>query len=220
MIETQFDKEIKILCSDNGGEYIYFAFGSYLNQHLIIHQTMRLDTPKQNGVAERKNRHLMEIARALMFKMNVPKTFWASVVKTAIFLMNRLPTLVLDYKCPIEVESPISILFPIPPKVFGCIYIVYINKSNGSKLNPKALKCIFLVYSPTHKGYKCYHPPTRSRKRLVSMDVTFHETIIFFTIGKSPLKGEYCVDDDETSTALPVPSFFFDQGVQTKSTDY
>lgn len=75
MIETQFTKKIKILHSDNGGEYLSFAFHSYLDQHDIIHQTICTGTPKQNGVAECKNMHLMETIRALMFEMNVPKVF-------------------------------------------------------------------------------------------------------------------------------------------------
>lgn len=60
MIKTQFDKKIKILRSDNSGEYLSSTYGSYWNQHGIIHQTTCPGTPKQNGVAKRKNRHLYE----------------------------------------------------------------------------------------------------------------------------------------------------------------
>ena len=48
----------------------------------IIHQASRVDTPSQNGVAERKNRHLLETARALLFQMHIPKMFWADVVSS------------------------------------------------------------------------------------------------------------------------------------------
>ena len=51
----------------------------------IIHESSCVDTPAQNGVAERKNRHLLEVARALMFQMNVPKPFWADTISTACF---------------------------------------------------------------------------------------------------------------------------------------
>ena len=52
MIRTQFGVPIKILRSDNGGEYIYSGLSSFFNSHGIIHQTSCTDTPQQNGVAE------------------------------------------------------------------------------------------------------------------------------------------------------------------------
>lgn len=85
----------------------------------------------------------MEVARALIFEMHVPKTFLANAIQTAAFLMNRLPTCVLDYKSPIEVVSPFAPLFRIPPKVFGCICFVHVDKSSRLKLDPKALKVYF-----------------------------------------------------------------------------
>src|SRR5436189_6446533 len=72
-VRTQFDKRIKVLRSDNGGEYTNKKFGAYLSSQKIQHQTTCPDTPAQNGVADHKNRHLLEVARALMFQMNVHK---------------------------------------------------------------------------------------------------------------------------------------------------
>ncbi|KAL1203447.1 Retrovirus-related Pol polyprotein from transposon RE1 [Cardamine amara subsp. amara] len=74
---TQFGTKIKILRSDNGGEYTSNAFKEFVGKHGIIHQTSCAYTPQQNGVAERKNRHLMEVARAMMFDRSVPKTYWS-----------------------------------------------------------------------------------------------------------------------------------------------
>ena len=74
-IQNQFKTCIKTLRSDNAKEYTSHIFSSYLSQHGIIHETSCVDTAAQNGVAERKNRHLLETARALMFQMNVPKSF-------------------------------------------------------------------------------------------------------------------------------------------------
>ena len=56
----------------------------------------------QNGVAERKNRHLLEVARTLLFEMNVPQTYWGESILTTTYLINRMPTKVLDFKSPIE----------------------------------------------------------------------------------------------------------------------
>ena len=73
LVGTQFGTKIKILCSDNGTEYINREFHAYLHTHEILHQTTCVDTPTQNGVAERKNRYLLEVARFLLFTMQVSK---------------------------------------------------------------------------------------------------------------------------------------------------
>jgi hypothetical protein len=60
---------------DNGTEFVNIAFGAFLSHQGILHQTFFPDTPPQNGVAERKNRHILEVARSLMYTMNAPKFF-------------------------------------------------------------------------------------------------------------------------------------------------
>ena len=76
MVQTQFQAKIKILRTDNGGEYFNSVLRDYLLSEGITHQSSCVDSPQQNGVFERKNRHLLEIARSLMFSTNVPKYFW------------------------------------------------------------------------------------------------------------------------------------------------
>jgi hypothetical protein len=72
-IQNRFSTNIQIIRTDNGTEYVNNEFGSFLLlEKGILHQTSCPDTP-QNGVAERKNRHLLEVARSVMFTMNVPK---------------------------------------------------------------------------------------------------------------------------------------------------
>ena len=68
---------------------------------------------------------------------------------------------------------------------------VHDHNSTNSKLDPHALKCVFLGYSPSKKGYKCYHPP--SKKYLVSLDVTFAENQPYY---QHTLQGEN-LDDEE-----------------------
>lgn len=75
MISNQFQSNIQVLKTDNAKDYFNSILGSYLSKHGIIHISSCVDTPQQNGVAERKNRHLLEIARATMFTNNVPKHF-------------------------------------------------------------------------------------------------------------------------------------------------
>ena len=74
-IHTQFHGSVQYLRSDNAKEYMSEQFQSFMLQNDILHQTFCVDTPSQNGVAERKNKHLLETARALLFQMHVPKHF-------------------------------------------------------------------------------------------------------------------------------------------------
>jgi len=102
MVSTQFGKKVHILRSDNGTEYINKEFAVYLSEQGMLHQNTCPGTPSQNGVAEKKNRHLLEVARSLMFQMNVPKFLWSEAVMTAAYLINRMPSRILGMKSPAE----------------------------------------------------------------------------------------------------------------------
>lgn len=148
MIENQFQTKIGILRTDNGTEYFNKYLGAFISEKGIVHQSTCRDTPQQNGIAERKNRHLLEVARALMFSMNVPKYLWGNALLTACYLVNRMPSRVLKFETPLDClkkSFPTSRLFTnLPLKVFGCTCYVYIPNIFRSKLDPKAEKCIFL----------------------------------------------------------------------------
>ena len=101
MIENHFQTKISILRTYNGTEYFNKCSGSFLQEKGIQHQSTCWDTPQQNGIAERNNGHLLEVGRALMFSMNVPKFLWGDAVLKASFLINRLPTRVLKYNTPL-----------------------------------------------------------------------------------------------------------------------
>ncbi|KAL0641206.1 hypothetical protein Bca4012_103214 [Brassica carinata] len=144
---------VKVLRSDNGGEYISNAFKSHLAKHGIVHQTSCPYTPQQNGVAERKNRHLMEVARSMMFHTNVPKRFWSYAVQTACYLINRVPTKILKNLSPFEVLNK-SRPFIDHLRFFGCVCYVMVPGEQRNKLEAKSTKAMFIGYSITQKGYK------------------------------------------------------------------
>ena len=93
-------------------------------QNGILHQISCVDTLSQNGVAERKNKHLLETAQALLFHMIVFKHFWVDAVSTTFFFINKMPLSVLNWTDPYHQLFPNNLLFPIDPKVFGCTYFV------------------------------------------------------------------------------------------------
>jgi len=96
MIKNQFHTAIDILRSDNGTEYFNKYLRTLLVTNGIIHQSTCCDTPQQNGIAERKNRHLLEVTRAVMFSMNVPKYLSGNALLSACHLINRMTSRVLQ----------------------------------------------------------------------------------------------------------------------------
>ena len=76
MIESQFQAKINIFGFHNGTEYFNKVLETFLNEKIILHQSTCFDTPKHSGIVERKNKHLLEVARAMMFYMNIPKYLW------------------------------------------------------------------------------------------------------------------------------------------------
>ena len=103
MILTQFETKIQVLKTDNAHDYFNSELGNHLSQRGVIHCSSCVDTPRQNGIAERKNRHLLETARALMSTKHVPKHLWGEAVLTATYLINRLPCRILQYQTPKDV---------------------------------------------------------------------------------------------------------------------
>jgi hypothetical protein len=69
----------------------------------ILHQTSCVYTPEQNGVSERRNRHLLEMTRVLLFQNNVPLIFWSDATLTTTYLINRLPSANLNFKSPLKI---------------------------------------------------------------------------------------------------------------------
>jgi hypothetical protein len=93
-----------------------------------------------------------------MLDTYVPKSYWGDALLTATYLINRMPSRILDFKTPLELlSSPFSTSKGVYPKVFYCVCFVHVHGLARSKLDPRALKCVFVGYSPTQKGYKCYH---------------------------------------------------------------
>ena len=80
MVEKSSGRELKVLRSDNGGEYTSERFTEYLRSEGVTHERTVPRTPEQNGVAERLNRTLIEMTRSMLTGSNLPQKFWAETL--------------------------------------------------------------------------------------------------------------------------------------------
>ncbi|RDX88400.1 hypothetical protein CR513_30014, partial [Mucuna pruriens] len=190
--------------SDNGIEFVNLEFSKFLKDNGVIHELT-------------KTRHLLEVARALLFQMSVPNVYWGEVVLTVTYLINRLPTRVLNgIKHMLSFFPSSPLMLSLPSRVFGCVAFVHSDNPHHGKLDPRAVKCVFIGYPSNKKGFKCYHPP--SRRFFVSMGVTFHETQSYFVC--PPFQGENYLEVKLIIESLPFPTQDVQVQVQevTKST--
>lgn len=87
-VQKQYEKSVKIIRSDNGTEFVNQTCTNFFSQLGIIHQTSCPHTPQQNGVVEIKHKHLLEVARSLLFHAHLSNTFWGEAILTATHLIN------------------------------------------------------------------------------------------------------------------------------------
>ncbi|RVW22059.1 Retrovirus-related Pol polyprotein from transposon TNT 1-94 [Vitis vinifera] len=133
-------------------------------------------TPQQNGVAERMNRTLNERARSMRLHAGLPKTFWADAVSTAAYLINRGPSVPMEFRLPEEVWSGKEVKFS-HLKVFGCVSYVHIDSDARSKLDAKSKICFFIGYGDEKFGYRFWDE--QNRKIIRSRNVIFNEQVMY-----------------------------------------
>ncbi|GJR20552.1 putative RNA-directed DNA polymerase [Tanacetum coccineum] len=98
LIKNQFKQTVKIFLSDNGTEFVNHKFKNSCESEGIIHQTSCSYTPQQNGIVERKHRHLLNVARSFLFSRGIPLNLWSECILIACYLIVRLPSSVLKDK--------------------------------------------------------------------------------------------------------------------------
>ncbi|KAL0315862.1 UNVERIFIED_CONTAM: Copia protein [Sesamum radiatum] len=145
MVHTQFDTKIKTIRSDNGTEFFNSECKQLFQSLGLIHQTSCTYTPQQNGRVERKHRHLLDVARAILFQASLPNKFWGDAILTATHLINRTPSQHLRWK------SPFQILYDRVPsydhlRTFGSLCFVTVIDPQRAKFHKRALRCILLGY--------------------------------------------------------------------------
>ncbi|KAL0457111.1 UNVERIFIED_CONTAM: Retrovirus-related Pol polyprotein from transposon RE1 [Sesamum latifolium] len=184
MVDTQFHYKVKVIRTDNGAEFLSTQCQTLFQNQCILHQHTSSYTPQQNGIAEHKHKHLLAVARALLFQASLPERFWGDCVLTATYIINQTPHI-------LAWSTPYELLFGKSPmyshmKVFGCLcYATNVNPYK-TKFSPRASRCVFLGYVSGQKGYKVYDLSVHSY--FVSRDVVLYESIFPFASGDPALQ--------------------------------
>jgi hypothetical protein len=173
MVKNEMDSRIKCLRSNNGGEFTSKEFMDYCSNHGIKGQFFVARTPQQNGVVERKNRTVQEMARIMIMDSKLTDIFWTQAVHTIVHIQNRVMLRNNTDKTPYELWNgrPANVKHF---RVFGSK--CYIKREDGrmGKFDSPVDKGILVGYSSTRKSYKCYN--LRLNKVVESINVTIDET--------------------------------------------
>lgn len=172
LVENSPEKRIMTFRTDNGGEFTSKEFTKYCEEAGIVRHFTTPYSPQQNGVVERRNRTMIEMARSLLKEMNMPNYFWGEAIRHSTYLLNRLPTRAVTGITPCEAwskEKP----HVEHIRVFGCVAYMKLPCVNLKKLDSRSKPVIYLGKEPGVKAFRLYDPETKSV--CVSRDVVFEE---------------------------------------------
>lgn len=172
LVEKESGTEIGCLRTDRGGEFTSNVFNQFCEENGIKRQLTAAYTPQQNGVAERRNRTIMNMVRCLLTEKSMPKRFWPEAAKWTCHVLNRSVTSAVKDMVPEECWSGIkpSVNYF---RVFGCIGHAHVPEQRRIKLDSRSRKCILLGVSEESKAYRLYDPI--SKTVVTSRDVIFEE---------------------------------------------
>ena len=171
-IKTLTGKKIKVLRSDNGGEYRNAAMDKFCKAKYIKQEFTVPYNPEQNGMAERMNRTLVEMTRCMLKDSSLDKSYWCEALMTSADIRNVL------LSSANKDLSPFELVFKRKPllnhmRVFGSQCYAHVAKEKRSKLDDSGVKCFFLGYAKHHKAYRLLNAEDGSI--VISRSVTFAE---------------------------------------------
>jgi transposase InsO family protein len=171
--QNEFELKVKKIRSDNGSEFKNLQVEQFLEEEGIKHEFSAPYTPQHNGVVERKNRTLIDMARTMLGEFKTPKRFWSEAVNTACDAINRLYLHRLLKKTSYELltgNKPNVSYF----RVFGSKCYILVKKGRHSKFAPKAEEGFLLGYDSNTKAYRVFNKSSGLVED--SSDVVFDET--------------------------------------------
>jgi transposase InsO family protein len=169
-VELQLNKRIKAIRSDRGGEYYgrydgsgeqcRGPFAQFIDECGIVPQYTLPGSPAMNGVSERRNRTLKDMVRSMMSRTTLPQNLWGEALKTAAYILNRVPTKATN-KTPYEIwngrKPNLKHL-----RVWGCPAEARPYRPHEKKLDERTVSCYFIGYPERSRGFKFYNPTEHS----------------------------------------------------------
>ncbi|GJT46840.1 putative ribonuclease H-like domain-containing protein [Tanacetum coccineum] len=171
-IENQLNQKVKTIRCDNGTKFKNKDFIEFCRSKEIKREYSNARTPQQNGVAERKNRTLIEATRTMLADSFLPNTFWAEAVSTACYVLNRVLVTKPHNKTPYElVTGKIPIISYIRP--FGCHVTILNTIDHLGKFDGKSDEGFLVGYSLQSKAFRVYNLETKRVEE--NLHITFLE---------------------------------------------
>lgn len=210
--ELQTGHKLKMLRSDNGGEYLSGEFIAFCVQHGIARQLTTPNTPQQNGVAEHKNVDLETSGSSMLQFAHLPKTYWAEAVAYATYIPNRIEHRAVPDKTLYELWTGMKPSVA-HMHVFGSVVYAQVHKDHRKKFDPKSKPYIFVGFTEGIKGYKLLHKQTR--KVIHSRDVVFIKGVesgetVGAPAATQPLEDDTSSDDQDEmyfgDMVVPIPA--------------
>ncbi|GJP81254.1 hypothetical protein CLOP_g11416 [Closterium sp. NIES-67] len=175
--ERQSGKQLKVLRTDNGGEFVNEEFNSYLRSKGILRQLTVPYTPQHNSIAERVNRSLLDCVRTLLADSGLPLKFWGDALGMACWVKNRLPTKGLAADM-----TPHEAFYGRKPnmglaRVWGCMVQYREPAGPTHKLLPRSKWGLNLGMCMVSKGWVI--KDVEIGKVVVTRDVIFYENVTY-----------------------------------------
>ncbi|KAI9162090.1 hypothetical protein LWI28_023723 [Acer negundo] len=192
-------KSIKWIRSDYGREFENVSLGTYCDSVGISHEFSTPRTPQQNGVVERKNRVLQEIARVMLLSNNFPRNLWAEAVNTACYIGNRV------FLRPGTRQTSYELWRGRKPNVscfhtFGSKCYILNDRDQLGRFDAKSDEGIFIGYVLNSKAYKVFNLKTRSV--MESSNVVIDDT----RLKSNDHEEEVTIDDDYLLEKVKTPN--------------
>nr|GEX68060.1 retrovirus-related Pol polyprotein from transposon TNT 1-94 [Tanacetum cinerariifolium] len=149
LVQRGLQAQVRIVRTDKGTKFLNQTLHVYFATEGILHQTSVAQTPKQNGIVERRNRTLVEAARTMLNAAKVPLFFWAEAISTTCFTQNR-PLVISRHE-----KTPYHIINDRKPSVkffhiFGSLCYIVRDGENLDKMKEKGDACIFVGTALEH----------------------------------------------------------------------
>ncbi|WVZ58647.1 LOW QUALITY PROTEIN: hypothetical protein U9M48_008892 [Paspalum notatum var. saurae] len=173
-LRNESHKAMRAIRSDNGGEFRNSRFENFCHDLGLEHQFSSPYTPPQNGVVERKNRTLVEMARTMLDEHRTPRRFWVEAVNTACYIANRI------FLRPFLGKTSYELRFGRQPSVkhlrpFGCRCFVLKKAGHLDKFESRCLDGIFLGYASSSRAFRVWI--LEAKQVVETCEVSFDETM-------------------------------------------